>query len=277
MIVVFALSVMTVLLGSFYFQKFSVKRPPIGVFNLADLVVMMVMIILLPYLYIWLPSWVAAGIWVVEILAILYITFEPVMRARWTIGLLSLLLTGAEVALSSWVTGKTMSLYFMLVNDLVLMLAIAGVTNLWVQSGMKARDVAILGGFLTIYDLVATSVMTLTDDLIRQTVGYPFTPMIIWPVGSEGHWFGIGLGDLLNATVFPMAMRKAFGSRAGLAAMVLTLGAVALVMTLPLTKTFPVMVVLGPLMIVHYLYWYRRSGQERTLGQFAVYSNAGAG
>ncbi len=146
--IVFALTAMTVFLGSWYFKRFSIKRPPIGVLNLVDLLVMMIMIILLPYLYIWLPPWLVAGIWVIEFFWILYITLEPVLRAHWAVGLMALTLSGADVALSSWVTGTTMSPAFILVNDLILMLAIVGVTNLWVQSGMKARDVAILGAFL---------------------------------------------------------------------------------------------------------------------------------
>jgi hypothetical protein len=31
---------------------------------------------------------------------------------------------------------------------------------------------------------------------------------------------------------------------------------------------FPVMVVLGPLMLLQYLYWRRRRGQERTMWQY---------
>ncbi len=119
--------------------------------------------------------------------------------------------------------------------------------------------------------------MPLTDELIRQTAAYPFAPMMAWPVGGDGLWFGIGLGDLLNATVFPMAMRKAFGARAGWTATALSLGIVALVMAIPWTKSFPVMVVLGPLMVVQYLYWHCRAGQERTLGQFGIGAQAQAG
>jgi hypothetical protein len=52
------------------------------------------------------------------------------------------------------------------VNNTVLVLAVMGVTTLWAQSGMKARDVAMLAGALTFYDLVATSLLPLTSDLI---------------------------------------------------------------------------------------------------------------
>jgi sterol desaturase/sphingolipid hydroxylase (fatty acid hydroxylase superfamily) len=72
----------------------------------------------------------------------------------------------------------------------------------------------------------------------------------------------------LIATLFPIVMRKAFGREAGIGAMVITLGAVMAIMMLPilgfLQKTFPVMVVLGPLMVLQYIYWIHRHEHERT-------------
>src|SRR5712691_11028447 len=73
---------------------------------------------------------------------------------------------------------------------------------------------------------------------------------------------------------FPLAMRKAFGRPAGLAAMTLTLVAIAGVLALPDLRgeqasplgalaplaehgAFPVMVVLGPLMLLQYFCWLR--------------------
>jgi hypothetical protein len=83
---------------------------------------------------------------------------------------------------------------------------------------------------------------------------------------------GIGLGDLLLATVFPLVMRKAYGQKAGLAALLIGLSAIAAVLVRTFigiqVAAFPVMVVLGPLMILQYLYWRRRSGPERTTRQY---------
>lgn len=67
-------------------------------------------------------------------------------------------------------------------------------------------------------------------------------------------------------------MRKAFGRVAGVAAIVLALGVIggllALVGLGAFGGAFPVMVVLGPAMVVQYAYWRRRRGAERTTWQF---------
>ena len=82
----------------------------------------------------------------------------------------------------------------------------------------------------------------------------------------------IGLGDLLLATVFPLAMRKAFGRSAGISAMAINLGAIAATMAFlqpaKVEVGVPLMTGLGPLMVVQYAYWVRRRGQERTTWEF---------
>jgi hypothetical protein len=40
-----------------------------------------------------------------------------------------------------------------------------GAANLWAQSGMRARDAAVLAGALTLYDFIFTSQLTLMADL----------------------------------------------------------------------------------------------------------------
>ena len=86
--------------------------------------------------------------------------------------------------------------------------------------------------------------------------------------GSGSSTLGIGLGDLLLATVFPLVMRKAFGREAGITALLLSLGAIGTMLILPFRGLFPAMVVLGPLMALQYLLWRRRCGQERTMWQY---------
>jgi hypothetical protein len=49
---------------------------------------------------------------------------------------------------------------------------------------------------------------------------------------------------------------------------VVALGAIAALLALPLAGTFPVMVVLGPLMVIQYVWWIRRRGTERTTRQY---------
>lgn len=253
-----------VLVGWGYFQRYQVSRPPIGVLNLKDITLMVIFILLVPFLYLVLPLWVAAGLLGLSALSVLYFTWEPVLRARWAIWLVVLVLLVTDIG-AAFLLGRSSNGFFV-VNNTVLLLVTVGISNLWAQSGMKARDVALLGAFLTVYDVLATSLLPLTSDLFTRLAGLPLAPTIAWGSGSSA--LGIGLGDLLLATVFPLVMRKAFGRLAGIVALVLALATIGVLLALPLQGVFPVMVVLGPLMVVQYLYWRRRRGQERTMWQY---------
>src|SRR2546423_9781628 len=90
--------------------------------------------------------------------------------------------------------------------------------------------------------------------------------------GTGHHRLGIGLGDLLLATVFPLVMRKAFGRVAGLVALAGALGTLGALLTLlelaqragrSVPATLPAMTPLGPLMVLQYVYWVHRRGPER--------------
>lgn len=53
--VVFGFATSAVLLGRAYFRRYEIIRPPVGVFNLGDVTVMIGAIVVLPYLYLALP------------------------------------------------------------------------------------------------------------------------------------------------------------------------------------------------------------------------------
>ena len=258
------------LLGWFYFRRYAMHRVPIGVFNLADVATMMVAVILIPFLYLLLPIWVVAGLLALASISILYFTWEPVLRSVWAVWLVTILLAGCDLV-SALAPGID-PIWFFAFNNIVLVVTVVGVSNLWAQSGMKARDAAILGGALAIYDVIATALLPLMNDLFARLEGLPFVPELAWPVNASGGWLGIGLGDLVLATVFPLVMRKAFGRNAGTLAMLIGLGAISLLILSLISGllrgTFPVMVVLGPLMILQYVYWHRRQPQERTTWQY---------
>jgi len=264
--VVLGLAVATLLLSWLYFGRFRITRPPIGVFNLKDIFFMIGGIILVPYLYLLLPIWLVAALLVVGTLSVVYFLWEPVLRSWLLVWIVSLALVGADIWAS--VQFGTASTAFFVVNNLILLLMVVGLTNLWAQSGMKARDVAILGAFLALYDLTATWLFPLMTDMIARLARLPFSPMMAWVVGNGGLWVGIGLGDLLLASVFPLVMRKAFGRGAGITAMLVALGAIAVIMLLPIADVFPVMIVLGPLMVLQYAYWIRLRGRERSTQQY---------
>ena len=269
-LVIFAHAAAAVLLGWLYFRRWRIQRPPIGVLNLWEIGLMLAGIVLIPYLYLALPGWLLAGLLGLGLLSIVYFTLEPVIRSRPLIWLAALAVVGLDAGAALRFGGQSAA--FFAVNNLAQLLAVVGVSNLWAQSGLKARDAAILGAALTIYDFLFTSVLGVMSDLFNRLSGMSFAPMVAWPAGEVLPWLAIGLGDLLLAAVYPLAMRKAFGRSAGLAAMAVALCALAAVMSLPLwsglEEIFPVMVALGPLMVVQYGYWRRRCGTERTTWQY---------
>ena len=187
-------------------------------------------------------------------------TLEPVLHSRFATWLAVIVLLAADLAAA--LLFQTTNDRFLAVNNLVLIVLIVSITNLWAQSGMKARDIALFGGLLAVYDVVATSRLSLTTEMVVRLAGLPFAPLFAWGSGSTA--CGLGLGDVLLATVFPLVMRKAFGRSAGMLALVLALAAIGTLLALPLPGAFPVMVVLGPLMVLQYLFWHRRCGRERT-------------
>ena len=268
--VVVAYAAGAVLLAWLYFRRFRVTRPPIGVFNLRDVVLMIGAIVLVPYLYLAVPPWLEATLLGLGMLTILQVTFEPILTGPLDgvgrgAGLCSAPMWGPRLSSArparpscSPTTPSWRS-------------RVIGAANLWVQSGMKARDAAVLGAALVVYDFVATSLLPLMNDLIDRLAGLPFAPQITWASG-DNQWLGVGLGDLLLAAVFPLVMRKAFGRTAGLLALLLGLLTVAAMLVLldlrRVQVTLPAMVALGPLMVAQYLFWARRLGHERTTWQY---------
>jgi hypothetical protein len=275
-LVVFAFTSVAIVLGWQYFSHYVLPRPPLGVINRIDVAVMAGGIVALPYLYLALPLVVVAGLFALALLNVLALAAEPVLRTRPAVWL-AILGTGTADVAALLLAGPS-SRPFRAVNDLVLALAVGAIANLWVQSGMRARDLALLGGLLTGYDFVATARLPLTSDLVARLAAIPFAPVVAWPVGSSGQWLGIGLGDLLFATAFPLVLRKAYSRPAGGIALGVSLAVLAGLLILSalgvLPSAFPVMVVLGPLMVVQERFWQRRLGAERTM---SCYREASSG
>jgi hypothetical protein len=269
--IVTGLVALTVLSGGWYFRRYEMTLPAVGIVNLRDVGVMLVGISLLPYLYLALPPAAAAVVFGAAVLGILYFTLEPVLRARWAVWAGSLLLVAGDIALA--LTAGVASAPFLLLNGAVLVLAVTGVSNLWVQSGMKARDVAVLAGVLAVYDWIATVRLTVTEDLIGRLAGLPFVPLLAWRADAPARGpVGVGVGDLLVATLFTLVMRKAFGSVAGWLAAGVSVATIAVILALlaagAITTAVPAMVFLGPLMVAQYLGWRRAWGAERTTAQY---------
>lgn len=242
-----------------YYGRVEVRRPPIGVINLWDIAALLIGIVCAPLLYLTLPRWLAGALIALAVISIAYFTLEPLVRSRAGIWAAVLVFAGADL-LAFRLAGPGAAA-FVVVNDAVIMLVVVGVANLWAQSGLTPRDAAILGGALAIYDFVATSRMALMNDLIAKMGQMPFAPQLAWGAG-EGRWLMIGLGDLLLAAMFPLAMRKGFGARAGLLAAFMGVASTAAMLALldlgVIRVTIPAMVVLGPLAVLQYAYFARR-------------------
>ncbi len=203
--VVLAHGALALVLASLYFRRYQVTRPPIGVFNRRDVYVVLGAIVLVPYLYLALPSWAVTALLALASSSVLYFVAEPMTRSRRATLAVALVLVVVDIvtALARGVT----SIEFLVVNNVVVVLVVLGIANLWAQSGMRARHVAVLAGALAAYDFVATSQLTLMTDLIHRLAHVPLVPFVAWGGARDG--VAIGLGDLLLAGAFPLVMRKA--------------------------------------------------------------------
>ena len=221
---------------------------------------MILAIIALPFLYLSLPVWVVETLLLLTALSVLYFTAQPLLRARWAIWIAVVFLLLIDCA-AVYLLGDQQNSFFA-INNLTLIILVVGIANLWAQSGVKARDMVVLGVALAVYDFVATAQSPLMNLLINRLSNLPLAPIIAWR--SEGATLSLGLGDLLLAAVFPLVMRKAYGLTAGWAALAIALGTIGVVLAFPPRQGFPVMVILGPLMALQYIYWSWQRGQERT-------------
>lgn len=267
--VAFGLSVLAVLGSAAYFRRYEVPRPPIGRVNLRDVGFLLAAIIVVPYLYLAVPLAVVAGMLSVAVFSLLLMAGQPVLGGPRRAGAVACAVVVADVSIA--LASGTTSPAFLAFNNLVVVVFVIGAANLWAQSGMTARDATVLGAGLIVYDVVATSQLTLMDELITRLSHVPLMPFVLWH--ADGGALGIGFGDLVLASVFPLVMRKAFGRRAGTVAIALGLGAIAVLMALVdfgvIVRTVPAMVALGPLMIAQYAFW-RRGSRERTTRQYLL-------
>src|SRR4051794_23220236 len=141
-IMVSLLCLCCLVLAAFYFRRVAIKRPPIGVINRTDIWVILLAIVLLPVLYLSLPAWGLVLLLAPSAVGIAYVTLEPLVHARPMRWLASIGLVVADILTAA--TYGTGGRLFLAVNDLVIIVLIVGVSNLWVQSGMKAVHVACL-------------------------------------------------------------------------------------------------------------------------------------
>jgi hypothetical protein len=271
---VIAYAVVTTLVGAataaawIYFRRFEVMRPPIGVFDWHDVVFMLVAIVVVPVAYLELPRAAVGVVLCLLALNIFYFGLEPVLRLRSLVWVATIGLVVADVVVS--LTVNAGASWIVAVNDLELAALVVFVTNMLVQSGMRARDLAFIVSGLAVYDVIATTLLGLMGDLLRRLATLPFAPLIAWREG--GQWLALGLGDLLMVALAPLVMRKAFGRTAGIVSATTGVAAVAGMLAVLrlgwVSRDIPAMVVLGPLLLPQYAWWRLRLGRERRTWEY---------
>jgi hypothetical protein len=216
-----------------------------------------------PYGYLFLPLWLTTAVLGCAAFSTLFLMIEPVWRGPWMTWAVVVSLISADLILGV-TKGPGISRPLLLVNNTVLMLVLLGAANIWAQNGMRARHLTMLAVGLAVYDVVATTRLALMQHLVARLSMRPFAPIMGWH--AHGHAPGIGFGDLLLATVFPLVIRRAYGRRAGHLALASMTCAIVVILTLVdinVLDDVPAMAALGPLMVAQYAFWNNYRGDER--------------
>jgi hypothetical protein len=260
-------------LGVGYFRRFRVERPPVGVYTLTDIAVMMVAVVVVPVAYLHLPTGVVTAVLGVMTVFALQFTFAPILAGRfprWVSLLLAAAAAATDLALYAATPGSDLRAAATVWNNLLLLVLVVGVCNLYAQSGMKARDVAIFISFLTGYDVVATLALPTMGDLLRRVAELPFAPVFTTSPGPDA--VTIGLGDVLLLVLWTLVAVKGYGAAAGwLASSTAVILAAALAAAIGaglISGPFPVMLLAGPAIAAEYLLLRRRHGPERTTAAY---------
>jgi hypothetical protein len=247
--------------STFYVHRWVLPRAPIGFFRPFDIAFMSAMVVVAPLIYLALPPAVVVTIFALILLAAVQLVLTPVIGGRIA---LAVSIAGCGATAAAWLLGHP--LLTTVLTDLVLSLGVVGVSNLWVQGGLRAAHVAWLAGLIGVYDLIATTLTSVTARLATELQGMPFAPVFALTGGRTP--ISIGLGDLLLLVLFPMAAARAFGRVAalvaGLSAAVIVALAEALIWAGLFTTSLPLVTILGPAIIVQYAFWRQLGRRERT-------------
>lgn len=254
--------------GMVYLRRARVDRPPVGVFNRNDVLLVAVVLVIVPVVYLRLPMVALAVVFVGLSIGMLYFAMAPLVRSRPAAGI-AIVLVGLDVVLAE-VARDSHPWLFNAVNNVALAIMLVGMCNMWVQSGVRARHVAALGAGVAVYDVVATFGVPMMGDLVDRLSSLPLTPMLMWGEGDAA--VGAGLGDLLLILLWTLVAEKAFSRRAGITAAALGLScsfALFLAFWLDIVnQPLPAMVVLGPAMAIHYRLLARKTERERTMAEY---------
>lgn len=270
LLIVYALFLLATLLSAAYFARLRMPQPPLGVMNLWDVALTMIVIVLIPYLHLLLPSWANTLFLSLVTAGLFLFLLEPVIAARGLRWLVVLGLVAAGVAAAYLLPAGGPA--YTAINNVLIILSVIALSNVWVQSGVSARDLVILSLAIALYDFIFTGRLPVTADMFAQLENLPFAPMIAWRVGDV--WPAIGLGDTLLSAAFVVVCYKAWGRPAtaiAFAGMALSLPLLFVLPSLSsifVTAAYPAMVIIGPVQALIYFVLRRRYGPERPMQAF---------
>ena len=219
MIVILIGALATATCAVLYFRNVRLERPAIGVFNGRDIVILLFFIVSLPFLYVILPEIVLIGFLILTFSSALYIGLRPLIRPLYLWPLIIFLL-GINIVVTEFFLGTLASLqvYWILTSTVVLLSAM-GISNLYVQGGMRLRHIAWFALILAGYDLFFTTVIPLIQKLADKFAGHPLDASIGF--ATEYYNANIGIGDLLVYSLFIVAAYKGFGRKGLIASFVI--------------------------------------------------------
>jgi hypothetical protein len=267
--IVWSLYGLAMLMGLAYFARYRMAQPALGVMNLSDVALAVVCIVLVPLLHLALPAWASTLFLALVMGGLYYLALEPLTPRRVRRGSIALAAVALGVA-APWIQPGNSHVYTT-INNVLILVAVVAIANVWVQSGLSVRHLVVLSLAVAVYDLIFTGRLTVTADLFTRLDHRPFEPILAWREGTL--WPAIGLGDSLMASAFVVGLYKAWGRGAaalGIAAMLLLLPPAflrPLLGTVFVTDAYPTMVFIAPVQLLVYLGCRRRFGPERTLAQ----------
>jgi hypothetical protein len=275
---------LTPVLALRYFKRVRLERPSIGTFDGQDVVILGTFIVLLPLLYLVVPTHLLTAFLTITFASALYIGLRPLLPVGVILTLAGALI-GANIVLTyrSLGTEQGWQGYWLLSSALVVLAAI-GVSNLYVQGGMRLKHVAYLGLFLAVYDIFFATVIPLSPMLADTFQGQPLNAAFGFYLG--GRQANLGIGDILLYCLYMIGAYKAYGRRGAITMLpvIVVFGAFLPGMSPLLIQHFvrvgigiavPAQLFFGPVAFLAYL-WIRRAGPERSTGEwFAVQDAAG--
>jgi hypothetical protein len=281
-VVVFFGSLLIPGLALLYFKRVRLERPSIGAFNLRDIAILAVFIVALPILYLVLPTNVLTVFLTVTFASGMYIALRPMLPPLAILALAAVLIS-ANIFVTYHLLGTEAGwqLYWLLISTMVVLAAV-GVSNLYVQGGMRLRSIAVFGLFLALYDMFFTMVIPLTPRLADTFEGQPLDAAFGFYL--NGRQADIGLGDMLVYALFMIGAYKAYGRRGALLMfpVIGVFGALIPGLSPLVLQHFvrgdigivvPAQMFFGPVAFAVYL-WLRRQGPERSTGEWFRFQEA---